>query len=93
MAVKVLPEPVAICIKALGRFCLKDASKLVIAVIWQSRKPSVGNAGKSCKRLRSDLSALSQALKASGLWKLKISLALGFGSVKLVNRVTSPVLI
>ena len=56
MAVKVLPEPVAICTKALGLKSLNDFSKLVMASIWQSRKLSVGSSGISNKPLLKDFS-------------------------------------
>jgi hypothetical protein len=44
-AVKVFPLPVAIWINARGLFSLKDFSRFVIALIWQSRSPSTGKSG------------------------------------------------
>ena len=74
MAVKVLPLPVAICIKALGLASLKDCSSLLIAKIWQSRKPSSGNAGISCNLVLNDgaclqycADAYQKALNKSGI--------------------------
>src|SRR4030042_4736795 len=92
IAAKVFPEPVAIWIKVLGRFSLKDFSRLFIALIWQSLNLCVCRAGRSCSLFLNDLPCFNQSLKVSGRWKLKTSLDLGLGSVKSVNLVTSPVL-
>ena len=54
MAVKVLPEPVAIWIKAFGLNSLNELSSFVIGFIWQSLKPSVCKTGMSNKLARSD---------------------------------------
>lgn len=54
MAAKVLPEPVAIWMRARGWLALKEDSSLVVAAIWQSRRPCVGRAGSARSRSRRD---------------------------------------
>lgn len=49
-AVYVLPLPVAIWIKARGLASLKERSRLVMASIWQSRRPEVMRGGRCLSR-------------------------------------------
>ena len=65
MAVNVLPEPVAICTKAFGRFSLNDFSKLVMAVTWQSLNPSGCNAGISNTPALNVFGSLNQSSNVS----------------------------
>jgi hypothetical protein len=50
--VKVLPEPVAIWIRARGRFSFRDFSRLLIAVIWAGQRPSSLSGGMCCSLAR-----------------------------------------
>src|SRR3972149_10644043 len=92
MAVKVFPEPVAIWINARGLFSLKDTSRLFMALIWHSRRPSVGREGRSRSPFLSVFSPFNNSLKVSGLWKVNTGRERGFGSRKLVKWVIVPVL-
>ena len=49
---KVLPEPVAIWMSARGRSSLNDSSRLLMAVIWQSRRPAGLSGGRLVERRR-----------------------------------------
>ena len=46
MAVKVLPEPVAIWTRARGLALARETSRLVMALTWQSRRPVGSSAGR-----------------------------------------------
>ena len=69
MAVKVLPEPVAIWMRARGLSALKEASRLVMATIWQSRRPVGVSVGRSLGRaagVRREVPASSHARRFRG---------------------------
>ena len=80
MAVKVLPEPVAICTKAFGRFSLNDFSNLVIAVTWQSLSPSGCNDGISNTPALNVLASHNQSSNVSGRWNVNTGRERGLGS-------------
>ena len=73
MAVKVLPEPVAIWTRARGRSALKDSSRFSMAVIWQSRKPGGIERRHSLKRAASDAGFDNHSRQVSGRWKVNTS--------------------
>ena len=66
IAVKVLPDPVAICINAFGRLSRKDFSMLVIAVTWQSLNPVSASAGMNCSRALSEFESRFHWTNVSG---------------------------
>ena len=92
MAVKVLPEPVAICTRARGLSAFSDASRLSIALTWHSRRPKGFSGGSEAMPERKDRGASIQDIKVSGRWKSKTSRERGLGSRPLMNRVIRPVL-
>ena len=65
MAVNVLPYPVAICASARGLPRCNDVSRLVIAVIWHARRPSVFRCGSVCNPDRRDNGSLRHAFSVS----------------------------
>lgn len=60
MAVKVLPEPVAIWIRARGRFSFRECSRFWMAWTWAGQRPSVLSAGMDW-RLPSKVPVLASA--------------------------------
>ena len=95
MAVKVLPAPVAIWIRARGRSALNDSSRLVMAVILavaQADLAGVERAGCGAGARAAMRSAPAIPCSVSGRWKLNTSRERGLGSRPSVKRVMTPVL-
>ena len=60
---KVLPEPVAIWMRARGRFSFSDFSRLWIAVICAGQRPSSLSGGMDCMRARKVAAAVHASLR------------------------------
>ncbi len=94
---KVLPDPVAICAKALGRFAFIDASTLPMASTWMRRSPSLGTVSRRCRRDRNEPPSASSRhcrshrANVSGRWNANTGRLHGSGSKPSVNIVSSPV--
>ena len=92
-----MPEPVAIWIRARGRFALSDSSRLAMAVAWagHSLAASGSSSGSSLSPARSEprpsVWSSCQRARVSGRWKANTRREAGSGSSPEVKRVSAPV--